>query len=139
MEFICSKDVDRLLESYPEEAAVKLRQLRRLIIETARQTKGVDKLVETIKWGEPGYVTRSGSTLRMDWKSKTPHQCCLYFICTTELVSTFRYIFGDELKFEGNRAIVLDLSEPIPSEPLKLCITLALTYHKVKHLPMLGM
>jgi len=133
-----SKKVKQLLESYPAEATEKLRELRQLIIDTAKETEGVDQLLETTKWGEPSYLTRSGSTIRMDWKQKTPDAYYLYFICTTELVGTFRFVFGDELQFEGDRAIVLSLHEPLPAAALKKCIALALTYHRVKHLHMLG-
>lgn len=138
MEFVKSEEVSRLLKSYPPEATEKLKQLRQLIIDTARETEGVDQLLETTKWGEASYITRTGSTIRMDWKQKTPDKYYLYFICTTGLVSTFRFIFGEELMFEGNRAVVLDLKRPVPSPALRRCIALALIYHKVKHLPMLG-
>ncbi len=138
MEFVKSEKVSKLLENYPRTAQAKLNQLRKLIVATAEETEGVDKLVESTKWGEPSYLTKTGSTIRMDWKAKTPDTYYLYFICSTQLVNTFRIIFGDELEFEGDRAIVLDLKEPMPSIALKRCITLALTYQKVKHLPMLG-
>lgn len=138
MEFEKSEKAIRLIESYPKKAKGKLKQLRKLILDTAKETEGVDKVTETIKWGEPSYLTKTGSTIRMDWKSKTPDKYYLFFICNTNLVNTFRYIFGDELEFEGDRAIVLNLNEPIPTAALKRCITLALTYQKVKHLPMLG-
>ncbi|HRK54461.1 MAG TPA: DUF1801 domain-containing protein [Cyclobacteriaceae bacterium] len=138
MEWIESKAVSKILEQYPPRARKKLLQLRRLILTTAKATEGVDQLVETTKWGEPSYLTKTGSTIRMDWKPKTPDNYYLYFICSTELVNTFRIIFGEELAFESNRAIVLNLKEPMPTEPLRRCITLALTYQKVKHLPMLG-
>jgi len=138
MEFIESEKVSPLLKSYPPETREKLEQLRQLILDTAKETEEVNKLVETTKWGEPSYVTKTGSTIRMDWKQKTPDKYYLYFICTSELVNTFQMMVGDELQFEGNRAIALDLKEEIPSDALKRCISLALRYHKVKHLPMLG-
>lgn len=137
MEFIESKVVIKLIESYPSTPKNKLKQLRKLILNTAKETEGVEKLVETTKWGEPSYLTKTGSTIRLDWKAKTPDKYYLFFICNTELVNTFRFIFGDELQFEGDRAIVLDLKTPLPSVALKRCITLALTYQKIKHLPML--
>lgn len=138
MEFIESEKVKELLASYPQAPAARLLEVRNLIVETAKQTDGVTKLLETTKWGEPSYVSKGGSTLRMDWKERTPDRYYLYFICSTRLVETFRLILGDELQFEGDRAIVLNLNEPIPEFVLQRCITLALTYHKVKHLPMLG-
>lgn len=137
MEFVESKTVQDLISSYPKQAEEKLNQLRELIMITAKED-GIDKLVETTKWGEPSYVCKNGSTLRMDWKERNPGKYYLYFICSTELVSTFKFIFGDELQFEGNRAIELDLNEPAPESALKKCISLALNYHKVKHLHLLG-
>lgn len=138
MELIESKKVKNILGQYPPLPQKKLKQLRALIIETARKTDGVEKLIETTKWGEPSYLTKSGSTIRIDWKEKTPDYYYVFFICSTELVNTFRIIYGDELQFESNRAIVLRLKETLPKEILKQCITLALTYQKVKHLPLLG-
>mgnify|MGYP001796919881 FL=1 len=138
MEFIKSTAVEQLLDSYPIQAKYKLLQLKKLILDTADETVGLEKLMETTKWGEPSYVTKTGSTIRMDWKEKTPDKYYLFFICNTELVNTFKLIFGDELQYEGNRAIVLELKDPMPSSALKRCIALALQYHRVKHLPMLG-
>ncbi|MEM6361808.1 MAG: DUF1801 domain-containing protein [Bacteroidota bacterium] len=138
MEFIKSTAVEQLLDSYPIQAKDKLLQLKKLILDTADETDGLEKLMETTKWGEPSYVTKTGSTIRMDWKEKTPDKYYLFFICNTELVNTFKLIFGDELQYEGNRAIVLELKDPMPSSALKRCIALALQYHRVKHLPMLG-
>ncbi|WP_258097382.1 DUF1801 domain-containing protein [Marinoscillum pacificum] len=137
MEIIESQEVYDLLESYPEKPREKLTELRSLIIEVAESLE-LPKLLETTKWAEPSYVVNKGSTIRMDWKSRTPDKFHLYFICSTELVSTFRFLFNEELEFEGNRAIVLDIDKPLPKPQLKKCIELALTYHKVKNLPFLG-
>lgn len=112
--------------------------LRHLVIETAKATDGIEELEETLKWGEPSYLTKIGSTLRVDWKSKNPGQYAMYFKCTSRLVETFRVQFKHTFKFEGNRAIVFRLDDEVPTEALKLCIQAALTYHKVKHLPTLG-
>ncbi len=137
MEFITNKEVDQIISNYPERAQQRLNQLRELIIDTAEKDD-ITKLVETTKWGEPSYISKKGSTIRMDWKARNPDKYYLYFICSTELVSTFKIIFGDELRFEKNRAIELNLNEPIPVSALKRCLSLALNYHKVKHLPLLG-
>jgi len=75
----------------------------------------------------------------MDWKPKSPDQYAVYFKCTSKLVPTFREIYPDSFTYEGNRAIVFSLDEAIPKEELKHCVKVALTYHKVKQLPLLGM
>lgn len=76
--------------------------------------------------------------LRIGWKAAIPDQYALYFHCKTRLVETFRELYGDTLRFEGNRAIVFNMQDPLPLEILKHCILLALTYHRRKNKPLLG-
>ena len=113
-------------------------RLRDLVLETASEIEGIEALEETLKWGEPSYLTKHGSTLRMDWKAKKPKQYALYFKCTSQLVPTFRTLFDDSFTYEANRAIVFKLNEMIPEEQVRQCIKMTLTYHKIKHLPLLG-
>ncbi len=107
-------------------------------LDTAAELVGVKDLEETLKWGEPSYLTKGGSALRMDWKEKAPEQYAIYFNCNTSLVATFKEVYGDVFAFEGNRAIVFGETDQLPTDELKHCISLALTYHRAKHLPMLG-
>lgn len=130
--------VDEIFTNYPMHIQDKMAFLRALVKETAKEIEGIDKLEETLKWGEPSFVTKHGSTLRMDWKEKYPNQYALYFQCTSRLVDTFRSVFGDRFKYEGKRAIIFQLDDNIPIVELKECIKATLTYHKVKHLPTLG-
>jgi len=131
-------EVEVVFNNYPDSVRNKMLTLRNLVIETAKEIDGIAKLEETLKWGEPSYLTKIGSTLRMDWKSKKPDQYAMYFKCTSRLVETFRMTFNNLLNFEGNRAIIFQLDEKIPKDVLKQCIKSTLTYHKVKHLPTLG-
>ncbi|MFY0684462.1 MAG: DUF1801 domain-containing protein [Balneola sp.] len=127
-----------VFENYPKPVQKRMRQLRELVLSAASEVEGLEELEETLKWGEPSYLTKHGSTVRMDWKKKTPDQFSVYFKCTSKLVPTFKELYKDTFTFETNRAIILKTDEQIPEEELKHCITLALTYHKVKHLPLLG-
>ena len=113
-------------------------RLRELVLDVASETSDAVELEETLKWGEPSYVSKYGSTLRMDWKAKKPDQYALYFKCTSRLVPTFKKLYGNTFSYEGDRAIVFRLDEPVPEVELKRCIAMALTYHKIKHLPLLG-
>ncbi len=56
----------------------------------------------------------------------------MYFNCKTNLVDTFRTIFPTDFKFEGNRALIFNLSDSIPKDSLKYCVAAALTYHRKK-------
>ncbi|PID61411.1 MAG: hypothetical protein CR986_02945 [Ignavibacteriae bacterium] len=125
-------------QDYPENIKSKLNYLRKLIIETADQIEDITELEETLKWGEPSYIVKKGSTIRIDWKEKTPDQYAIYFQCTSRLVPTFKILYKNKFNFEGNRAIIFSLEDNIPAEELKKCFIAALTYHKVKHLPTLG-
>lgn len=138
MDTIKNTEVAEIFRHYPERLRQKLLFLRQLILETASETEGVGAVEETLKWGEPSYVSKGGSTVRMDWKEKNPHQYAMYFHCKTKLVDTFKELYSDKFRFEGNRAIVFHEGDEIPIEELKHCIALSLTYHSRKHLPMLG-
>jgi len=124
--------------SYPAEIKPKMAYLRKLVLEVAEELQ-LKQLEETLKWGEPSYLAKKGSTLRMDWKANTPNQYAMYFKCTSKLVLTFKEVFGDLFSYETTRAIVFKLDEPVPEKELKQCIQAALTYHTVKELPQLGL
>jgi hypothetical protein len=59
----------------------------------------------------------------------------MYFHCRTSLVETFRRYFPTEFNFEGNRAIVFDVSDIVPMDSLRVCVAAALTYHRRKSTP----
>jgi len=138
LNLISNSKVATIFKSYPKQVKKQMLHLRKLVLETATETEGLEKLEETLKWGEPSYVTKHGSTIRMDWKEKNPEQYAVYFQCSSRLISTFKIIYKNDFQFEGNRAIVFNLKEKIPEKELKHCLLLALTYHKIKHLPLLG-
>jgi hypothetical protein len=86
-----------------------------------------------LKWGEPAYRTEanSGSTIRLGRAKSSVGACAVLFNCRTTLVKTFRSQFPDEFAFQGNRAILLDPSAPLPAMlPLAICLALAMTYHR---------
>ena len=130
--------VETIFANYPDFVRDKMQHLRNLVIETAEETEGVTLLEETLKWGEPSFVTKNGSTLRMDWKEKAPDQYAMYFQCTSRLIDTFRLVFDHKFQYEGKRAIVFQLNQKVPELELKECIKAALTYHQVKGLITLG-
>lgn len=138
LELNTNPKVELVFEKYPDFVRSKLLELRELVIETAKEIDGITNLEETLKWGEPSYLTKIGSTIRMDWKSKSPDQYAMYFKCTSRLIETFKITFKNSFKFDGKRAIVFKIDDNIPKKELKSCIKAALTYHKVKHLPTLG-
>lgn len=130
--------IDPSFNNYPEAVRAKLKTLRSIIIEAAVELD-IPVLEETLKWGEPSYLAKGGSTIRMDWKSKSPDQYALYFKCTSKLVPTFREVFGNTFNYEGNRAILFRLDSDIPVNEVKKCVAAALRYHSIKAQDQLGM
>ena len=130
--------IEDVFANYPDFVQDKMYALRELVIETAKELPEITMLEETLKWGEPSFLTKSGSTLRMDWKKKTPNQYQMYFKCTSRLVETFKLVFGDLFEYEKSRAIIFQLDQDIPKEALKQCIKATLLYHKVKKDTTLG-
>ena len=133
-----SPKVELVFRNYPEEIRPKLEYLRALIIKTAEDIGTISEMEETLKWGEPSYLVKKGSTIRIDYKEKHPDRYAMYFKCTSKLVPTFKELFGETFNYEKTRAIIFDKKDKVPTEELKQCIELALIYHKVKHLPLLG-
>jgi len=74
--------VGAVFAAYPKPVKVKLLGLRQLIFDTAKATQGVGRLEETLKWGQPSYLTaetNSGSTVRIDRVKASANQYAAYF------------------------------------------------------------
>jgi hypothetical protein len=133
-----SEAVARAFAAYPPPMRRKLLALRELIFDTAAATDGIGEIEETLKWGEPAYLpsqARIGTTVRIAWKAAQPSRYAMYFHCQTNLVESFRTLFPDDFRFEGNRAIVFEQNDAVPADALAWCIAAALTYHRRKASP----
>ena len=127
--------VQAAFDAYPKPLKSKLLALRRLILDTARNTGGVGAIEETLKWGQPSYLTpetKSGSTIRIDAIKANAGQYAVYFHCQTNLVETFRELYPSEFSYGGNRCIILNAADDVPEPALRHCVALALTYHLKK-------
>ena len=131
----CSGGRDRCgVRRLPRPGQIKTARAARLIFDTAAATAGVGAIQEALKWGQPSYLTaesKSGSTIRIDQVKAEAGQYAVYFHCQTDLVETFREIYP-ELRYGGNRSILLDAGEKLPEKALRHCVALALTYHARK-------
>lgn len=127
--------VAAVFAAYPDAIRARLLMLRAMILTTAEQIDGVGPLEETLKWGQPSYLTTqtgSGSTIRID-REKADGRIAIYFHCQTDLVATFRELYPAQMTYGGNRSILFNASAKIPVKALRHCIGLALTYHARKN------
>ncbi len=124
-------NVKSRLESYPPFQQKKLLEMRTLVFAAAQELKHQITLIETLKWNQLAFLPdkpHTGTTIRIDI-AKAEANLIAFFHCQTTLVDTFRQLYPQDFSFEGNRALIVPLAQPIPSEALKHCFGLALTYH----------
>ena len=77
-------EVAAVFETYPKDVKTKLLFLRQLIFDVASETDGVDELEETLKWGQPSYLTtksKSGSLIKIDQIKSQTGKYAMYFHC----------------------------------------------------------
>ena len=130
-----SLEVALVFDRYSAELRPKLLHLRDLILDTAANTDGVGQLKETLKWGQPSYLThrpKSGTTIRIDHDPSVDGKYGMYVHCQSKVVEAAQMAYPTELTFEGTRAIVFHSDEPVPEHAVRHFITLALTYHRWK-------
>ena len=123
--------VAAVFRGYPPDLRARLMSLRELIFDVASRTAGVGRLTETLKWGQPSYLTTesgSGTTVRLD-ALKNHDGYAVYFHCQSGLVDLFRTIYPETFVYEGKRAILLGTTARVPRRALGHCLALALTHH----------
>lgn len=117
------KTVETVLASYPAEVQARLRQMRALILEVAAN-EDID-VEETLKWGQPSYLAKKGSTLRL---GEVDGQPALFAHCQSQIIPNARMMFGDSLTYSGNRAVILN--DHAGEGELRQIVLHGLTYHQ---------
>lgn len=128
------RNISDIIASYPAPAKTRFLQIRDVVFDCAEKLD-VGPLEETLKWGEPAYltpVTRAGSTLRIAWKASNPDEIGLYVNCQTTLVEQFRDQFANVFRFEGNRGVFLPCIGRLPTNEVASLVGSVLTYHRNK-------
>lgn len=128
-------NVEQTFAALPEKARDGLLALRGLIFEAAAGNETVGRVEETLKWGQPSYLTpetKSGSTIRLGVPKSPVHDYALFVHCQTDLTAQFETSYPGEFDYEGTRALLFSADKPIQAEALRHCIAMALTYHARK-------
>lgn len=123
------RGVRAVFKDYPAGARAILSDVRALIHDVAKELD-VGPLTETLKWGQPAYLTeatKAGTTIRLGLDAGTP---AVFVHCQTRLVDGFRADFPHEFVYAGNRALLL--APDFDRKALAICLARALTYHRVK-------
>lgn len=127
--------VAAVFDGLPPAVRRRLLEVRALIFRLAGEHPEIGPLTETLKWGEPAYLTeatRSGTTVRLGRVGAAETECAVLVNCRTSLIDEFRSRFPDVFRFAGSRALLLDTGGDLPVEPLAACLHRVLTYHRRK-------
>ncbi|MEJ8561851.1 DUF1801 domain-containing protein [Yoonia sp. GPGPB17] len=128
-----SDKVAGVFAAFPKTERQMALALRDLIFEVAETTPEVGQLEETLKWGQPSYLTpetKSGSTLRIGLAKGGG--AAIFAHCGTDIISTYAASFADMDQIEGNRAVVFHSADDIVPARLRLLVHHGLTYHTRK-------
>ena len=122
--------VKAAFDAFPAESRAMALTLRDLIFSVAWDTPEVGQIEETLKWGQPSYLTpetKAGSTLRIGVSKQGG--AALFAHCATDIISTYAATFPGSDRIEGNRAVTFQQAEDIVPDRLRLLIYHGLTYH----------
>ncbi len=116
------------IADYPDAQRDTFMALRALVYEIAQRTEGVSPVEETLKWGQPAFVTRSGTTVRLAAARGDDGAVGVYTSCQTPLVADFATEHGDRFLYDAGRGIHVVAGRPIPALELADFLESALTY-----------
>lgn len=122
--------VEAAFAAFPAPRRGSLLALRGLIFATADEMPEAGGLLETLKWGQPAYLTarrRGGTTVRLGVPKAGG--LALLVHCQSGVIPAFRNQFPQGFRFDGNRAVLFRADEDLPMDALRLVIRHALGYH----------
>ncbi|EBA13598.1 DUF1801 domain-containing protein [Roseobacter sp. CCS2] len=124
---VAVSDAYQALPASAREAAFTLRDL---IFAVAAETPKAGPIEETLRWGQPSYITpktKAGSTLRIG--ATKAGEAAIFAHCGTQIISTYAATFPNMDRIEGNRAVIFDNADASAPDRLRLLIRHGLTYH----------
>ena len=130
-------EIIQRFENYPDHIAKQMIRVRETIYSQAALLN-ISNVEETLKWGQISYLAKGGSTIRLGYDAACEDRYSVYFNCKSLLIETFKTLYPDSFHYVGNRELQLLIAQPLPEKELQHCLRMALSYHKLKKLPLLG-
>lgn len=125
-------DVGEYLSARSAPVRESLLELRTLVYQVAAEDPRIGPLTETLKWGEPAYLTaktRAGTTLRLAVKKGDAERTGMFFHCQTRVADRIKELYPETFEFDGTRGLLFAPGVGLPVEAVKGCMVLVLTYH----------
>ncbi len=111
----------------PSEPRVGLLRLRELIFDVAGDLASEPLVEETLKWGQPAYLTPKGSTIRLGVPKSGGF--ALFVHCQSHLIPEYETAFPKVDQIDGTRAVLFEDPDQIDDQRHGWLIARALTYH----------
>ena len=127
------EEIQSAMQHYEPTSRTTLLKVRALVFEAANENPSIGPITETLKWGQPSYLTentKSGSTVRLGETGGDKHPA-IFVNCKTTLIAQFKEHYGDQFDYIGVRALVLTDVGKMSAE-IKHCLAMILTYHSRK-------
>lgn len=125
-----NEQVAAAFAAIPPEPCEGLLRLRELIFDVARDLPDAPVVEETLKWGQPAYLTLKGSTIRLGVPKSGGFG--LFVHCQSRLIPEYQIAFPRADRIEGTRAVLFDDTKQIDPGRHGWLIARALTYHQKK-------
>jgi hypothetical protein len=117
--------IAKFFDAMPVDVAQLLGDARLEIFRISGEAEGIGPLTETLKWGEPAYLTeapKTGTTLRL---GQIGGRAALMVPCSTTIIEDARAVFGEQPEFSGKRGLILGGERQV----FDYVVNAALTYH----------
>ena len=117
--------IAKFFDAMPVDVAQLLRDARLEIFRISGEAEGIGPLTETLKWGEPAYLTeapKTGTTLRL---GQIGGRAAVMVPCSTTIIEDARAVFGEQPEFSGKRGLILGGERQV----FDYVVNAALTYH----------
>jgi hypothetical protein len=114
--------------AFPPQVRLRMLLLRTQIYLAADESQTAP-VAESLKWGQPSYLTSTGTPIRLGWKADRPDTCQALVHCQTDLISQWRMIFRDAFTYEGTRAVNIPVTEDISLLAFQKMAQMAHLYH----------
>lgn len=121
-------DVAAVLADYPQHVREQVLDLRELLLRIAGDDPRIGAVTETLKWGQPAYVTPTGTTVRFAPARSRSDAVGVYTSCQTPLVAEFEEAHGDLFEYDGVRGIHVQCGSGEGMDALGEHLRAAMTY-----------
>jgi hypothetical protein len=125
-----NEQVAAAFAAIPSEPREGLLRLRELIFDVAGDLPNEPQVEETLKWGQPAYLTPKGSTIRLGIPKSGGF--ALFVHCQSRLIPDYEMAFPKADRIEGTRAVLFKDADQIDEGRHGWLIARALTYRQKK-------